>query len=207
MVGKGAGAGGARFSIGLGPKVLAPVLLAWLVASVVLSAFFHWQVSRQGMADLELRLKSFVESKAAELSGPVWDFRDDMVNKLMQSYRFNEDLHSATLYDAEGGTVVAIGGTPRNYSRTLVRSARLVQYASGQLYELGRLEVEYHDGRVRQLLASRRRGGHLLHPGRAGLGHLAYASFHGGRPAAAAQGIVAAQYVRGQHGPPVVEQS
>jgi len=141
------------FSFSLGAKILAPVVLACLVTALLLVALFSWQLHRQGYDDLKSRLESFAASKAAELSGPVWSFREDIVDRLMHSYSHNDDLLEATLYDADGALVLRIQGERHDgHNRSLKTSKPLTHISGGQAHTVGRLEIAYHDGRVADFL-------------------------------------------------------
>lgn len=144
------------FSFKLGFKILVPVLLACLVSAVLLAALFSWQMSRQASEDLTSRLNAFAASKAAELSGPVWEFREDMVHKLMFSYSHNDDLLQATLFDHDGKVVLQVRNKEASgYSKIHKTSKKLVHVSGDETHALGRLEVEYHNGRVANFLNQR----------------------------------------------------
>lgn len=137
------------FTFNIGVKILAPVLLACLITAVLLVGLFSWQMNRQGYEDLTSRLESFAASKAAELAGPVWSFREDIVNRLMRSYSHNDDLLEATLYDADGNLAMRVTGHyTGHYSRGTRTSKPLTHVSGGQSITVGRLEVVYHDGHV-----------------------------------------------------------
>ncbi|MFW5734295.1 MAG: PAS domain-containing sensor histidine kinase, partial [Oceanidesulfovibrio sp.] len=144
------------FSFNLGLKILVPVLLACIVAAGLLVGLFSWQMSEQAYRDLQARLETFAESKAVELSEPVWNFREDMTAKLMQSYAHDEDLLEATLLDADGEVFITVRGARiPEYNRTFTASKELTHESRDKVYTLGRLDVVYHDGHIAPLLGRR----------------------------------------------------
>lgn len=114
-------------------------------------------MERQAVEDLNLRLENFTTSKAVELSGPVWNFENNVVEKLVHSYMHNDDLLRAELYDADGEMIAHVENEKTGPYDTSIESVKpLVHKAGDDLYTIGKLRVVYHDGRVESMLRQRR---------------------------------------------------
>jgi len=145
------------FPLSLGVKILLPVLLVFLVSSLVLYSFYTARIREQGLGNLKNRLETFAASKAAELSGPLWNFQDTLVESLMHSYRDNPDLHSITLYDADGKVVIReAAGNGKPEFTILTTEKPLTRKVENDLLTIGRLVVQYHDDSLRAERENRR---------------------------------------------------
>jgi len=138
-------------------KIVGPVALIWLLTALLLFAFFSWRLTARGYEDLQARLVSFADGKAAELIEPVWSFQQDALDRLMRSYRANEDLLRMTLYDEHGDILAeARGAEAPGAARTFTASRVLSRTSGGASHDIGRLDVVFHDGRLMNQLSERR---------------------------------------------------
>lgn len=143
---------------GLTLKILLSVMVAWLITALALFGIFSRQLTEQGYADLEARLNVYATDKATELLIPLWNLQNPLVERLMHSYRHNDDLFSISLYDAQGELTARTEGlgAPARPNRVLRAEQPLVYRSGGEDYVLGRIEVLYHDARLAGLLNERR---------------------------------------------------
>ncbi|GFK94124.1 putative signaling protein [Fundidesulfovibrio magnetotacticus] len=142
---------------GLVLKVLLPVLLTWLISSLALFAIFSRQAERQGYDDLRARLEAYASDKANELSSPLWNFQHDLVARLMQSYRHNDDLLVVSLHDAAGKLLhEALGTGPPPKGNIFETKREIVHKNADRAETLGTLTVVFHDGRLLNSLAEYR---------------------------------------------------
>lgn len=146
------------FPLSLGVKILLPTLLVFLSTSVVLYYFYTERIREQGLAGLENQLEVFAASKAAELSGPLWNFQDAVVESLMRSYTDNRDLHSITLYNADGEVLMRESDSGGRADGTILTAEKpLTRRVGDETLTIGRLEVRYHDDNLRAEQAARRK--------------------------------------------------
>jgi PAS domain S-box-containing protein len=137
-------------------KILIPALALALIGALCL---FAWQYKVQQQREVDAlrdRMHTFLATQAVQLSEAIWTFNRDNVERLIHSFETNSDLLEVVLYDADGIAVArAHGLDAEGYSRTFASSAVLTHAASGEVFTLGRLEVVYHDGRLRAEASSR----------------------------------------------------
>ncbi|WP_338669625.1 sensor histidine kinase [Pseudodesulfovibrio methanolicus] len=145
------------FPISLGAKILTPVLLVFIITSVILYSLYLSRIREQELANLKNQLEVFASSKAAELSEPLWSFQEDVMESLMRSYRDNRDLHRIILYDDKGRELFREDGRDARPGHTLLTAERsLTRDVNGQTLNLGRLVVQYHTDRLMEDLGRRR---------------------------------------------------
>ncbi|EFL52791.1 diguanylate cyclase/phosphodiesterase with PAS/PAC sensor(s) [Solidesulfovibrio fructosivorans JJ]] len=147
---------GNRPYLGLATRVLLPALAVALTVAAIMYLVFTARFARQAQEDLKTRLDSLLTAQAAELEAPVWEFDQATIDRLFRSYAQNPDLQWIRLYDAKGTLVAHSGADPGPGVRILTARRNLIHHAGGETYAVGRLEAAYHDGRIRQGLASRR---------------------------------------------------
>ncbi|MFU2208533.1 EAL domain-containing protein [Solidesulfovibrio sp. C21] len=147
---------GKRPHLGLATRVLLPALAVALSVAAIMYLIFTARFARQAQEDLKIRLDSLLTAQAAELEAPVWEFDQATIDRLFRSYAQNPDLQWIRLYDAKGALLAHSGADPGADVRILTARRDLLHHAGGETYALGRLEAAYHDGRIRQGLASRR---------------------------------------------------
>jgi len=134
------------FPVSLGAKMLLPVLLVFLVTGIILYSFYISRIKEDEMADLANQLEIFAASKAAELSGPVWNFQEDVLESLMRSYRDNRDLHRIILYDSEGRELFQEGEGKSHPEHSVLTTVKpLTRNVGGEILTIGRLEVQFHN--------------------------------------------------------------
>lgn len=144
-------------------KILVPVLFVMLVTCVSLLALYSQRMRQQGIDTLQNQLVTFTASKAEELTEPVWTFQDQLVKRLLRSYRDNRDLFRITLYDYKGTVVgVEYGVSDLPHSMILREEKPLTRTVEGETFTVGRLIVEYHDGHLQTELGSRRQSDIML---------------------------------------------
>lgn len=147
----------ALFTASLALKILVPVMVVFLLTSITLFVFYTNRIEQQGLTNLRTELETFTSSKAAELSEPLWNFQDDLINRLMRSYRDNRNLHSISLYGPEGELIAQAKGRNANDHPTELVSERLItREVGGEILDLGRLVVQYHDIHLHSQLNERR---------------------------------------------------
>ena len=145
---------GTRFPLAF--KILAPTLAISLLGSLLLFVWLHKIIGQKDEEDLQERMRTFLTTQAEQLSDPVWTFDQENIDRLIRSYEPTSDLLAATLYDTEGKTLAqARGMTARNFERTFTAVKHITRTASGATFDLGRLEVVFHDGRLREASSSR----------------------------------------------------
>lgn len=138
-------------------KVLAPVMLVFIATSVALFLFYTDRIRQQGLENLRIELESFASSKAAELSEPLWSFQDDLLARLMRSYRDNKNLHSIRLYEPGGKLLLEqASSNPGMHGTILATERSITRELNGETMELGRLVVEYHDNHLHSSMAARK---------------------------------------------------
>ncbi|MGE4191848.1 MAG: ATP-binding protein [Pseudodesulfovibrio sp.] len=141
----------------LAAKILLSVFVIFLVTSVTLYFFYSARIREQGMENLRNQLEAFASSKAAELSEPLWNFQDVLLESLMRSYRDNGDLHRISLYDNSDKLVMEETPDGPDAGHTILTTARpLTRTVGGEVMTIGRLVVQYHDDRIRREIAGRR---------------------------------------------------
>ncbi|WP_272701156.1 sensor histidine kinase [Desulfovibrio sp. Fe33] len=146
------------FPVSLGVKILLPVLLVFLATSIILFSFYTARIKMQGTTALMNQLEVFTASKAAELSGPVWNFQEDVLETLMRSYLDNHDLHRIILFDAKGRELFREGEGDDHPEHSLLTAVKpLTRNVGGELLTIGNLEVQYHTD---QLAADLRQRGY-----------------------------------------------
>ena len=144
-------------------KILVPVLFVMLVTCVSLLALYSQRMRQQGIDTLQNQLVTFTASKAEELTEPVWTFQDQLVKRLLRSYRDNRDLFRITLYDHKDIVVgVENGVNDLPHSIILREEKSLTRTVEGETFTVGRLIVEYHDGHLQTELESRRQSDIML---------------------------------------------
>ena len=142
--------------IGLATKILLPALAVSLAVAAVIYIFFSAQLAKQAEEDLHNRLEHFIASQAAELAGPVWEFDQETIERLFRGYAQNSDLLWIRLYDADGTVLAQAGETPPEVGRVFTAERQLIRRAGNESHVIGRLAVAFHDGRIRQTVASGR---------------------------------------------------
>lgn len=144
-----------RLHFGLATKILVPALAVAVAVAAVMYLTFTARFSRQAEEDLKNRLESLIDAQGAELEAPVWEFDQASIDRLFRSYAQNPDLQWVRLYDAKGQRLASTGGERTAQGRIFTATRTLTHHAGGETYAIGRLEAAYHDGRIRQGLASR----------------------------------------------------
>lgn len=145
------------FPFSLGTKILLPMLLVYIVTSLVLYAFYTDRIREQEMNGLKNQLEVFAASKAAELNAPLWNFQDTLVASLMHSYRDNRNLYTITLYNAKGDEIVRESVDNTDPGCTILTTKKmLTREVGGELLAIGKLVVQFHDGHLRAALEGRR---------------------------------------------------
>ncbi|MDD3313025.1 HAMP domain-containing sensor histidine kinase [Pseudodesulfovibrio sp.] len=144
-------------------KILAPVLLVMLVTCLSLLGLYSQRMRQQGLDALQNQLAAFTASKAEELTEPVWNFQNQFVKRLMRSYRDNQDLYRISLYNYKGELVAMESGAGDQPHSVILREDKpLTRTIDGEIFNVGRLIVEYHDGRIQRELRSRRQSDVML---------------------------------------------
>ncbi len=137
-------------------KVLAPALTLSLLAAAILFAWQYSVLEQREENALRERMQIFLSTQSVQLSEAIWTFNQENVDRLFRSFEPHADLLSATLYDAEGGMLAQAKGLEvHGYAHTMSASTVLTRTVNGETFTLGRLEVVYHDGRLRATAASR----------------------------------------------------
>lgn len=114
-------------------------------------------MEEQGNSFLKNQLDSFATSKAEEVTDPLWNFQNDLLERLMKSYRDNENLFSISIYDVHGNMIAEEKDICHVPFSVVMSTERTLTRKSGEdIFELGRLVVRYHDGRIRSDLLNRR---------------------------------------------------
>jgi PAS domain S-box-containing protein len=145
---------GIRFPLAF--KILTPTLTVSLLGSLLLFLWLHNVLVQKDEEDLQERMQTFLSTQAEQLSDPVWTFDQENIERLIRSYEPTSDLLQATLYDSEGKTLAqAKGMSARNFARTFAGVKSISRKAGGATFDLGRLEVVFHDGRLREAASSR----------------------------------------------------
>lgn len=146
-----------RPRIGLSLKILMPALAVSIIAAMVLYGWFGQKFAQQGVEDLRSRLQVFTSTQAVELAEAIWTFDQRTIDRLFRSYACNRELFQANLFDAKGDILAQVQGIrPKGSFQTLVCEEKIVRKSVDETYEIGRLEVTYHDESIRQNLANRR---------------------------------------------------
>ncbi|OAN45685.1 hypothetical protein A6A04_07430 [Paramagnetospirillum marisnigri] len=150
-------------SLGIGSKLLLVVLPCMLLGAVIMFLAFERFSTRERLSALEARLDAFAVTQAASLTKPLWEFDETTVHRLFAAYGEVPELMVAAVFDADGHLVASAGGRDSDgHQQVLKRAVPLVQQAVGGAYSIGRLEVSFHDGRIRRELASQRSAGLLV---------------------------------------------
>jgi len=145
---------------GIGSRLLLILLPAMMIGAAVMLLLFEGQSERAARLALEARLDSFAVTQGASLVKPMWEFDASSVERMFHSYRDVPELREARLFDANGNQVAsALGRRGDEEVSLLSKVVPLVQRSSGVEYDVGRLEVVFHDGQVRRELENQRAGG------------------------------------------------
>ncbi|MBI4806688.1 MAG: response regulator [Desulfovibrio sp.] len=151
---KAPSARGMRFPLAF--KILAPTLTISLLGSLLLFLWLHQVLVQKDEEDLQERMQTFLSTQVEQLSDPVWTFDQENIERLIRSYEPTSDLLQATLYDTEGNILAQVRGiSANNFERTFTAVKHITRKAGGATFELGRLEVVFHDGRLREAASSR----------------------------------------------------
>ncbi|BAE49908.1 Predicted signal transduction protein [Paramagnetospirillum magneticum AMB-1] len=147
----------------IGRKLLLIVLPSLLFGTVVMfSAFEHYSV-RDRLSALNSRLDSFAITQGAALVKPLWEFDFAAVQRQFQSYPDVPELFEATVFGIGGEIVASAQGGDTDGRRDVFRKVvPLIQQTPGGEYPVGRLEVAFHDGKVRSELVRQRAGAAIV---------------------------------------------
>lgn len=144
-------------------KILIPVIGALVITCFTLLAVYNQRMKDQAIDNLKSRLSSFTASKAAELTDPVWSFQDDLVSRLMRSYRDHRDLFRISLYNSDNNLIaLELGEDDPDYSTVLREERPLTREVGGDTLTIGRLVVEFHDGHLMSYFKQRRQSDVML---------------------------------------------
>lgn len=151
-----------HLSRGIGSKLLAVMLPCMLIGAGMMFVLFERFSEGERLTALQARLDSFAVTQAAALVKPLWEFDYQAVGRQFDSYADVPELQSARLYGPDSTVVMAQerGGTETK--TVFAKTVPLIQRSPDGDYAIGRLEVSFHDGWVRQEAAKQRLGGILV---------------------------------------------
>jgi len=147
----------AKLRVGLSVKVLIPALGVSIIAAIVLYGWFGQKLAHQSIEDLGSRLQVFTSTQAAEMAEAIWTFDQGTIDRLFRSYTCNRDLLQARLFDSKGDILAQVqGSSPVGAYQVFSSEQKITRRSGDEVYEIGRLEVVYHDGSIRGNLAEQR---------------------------------------------------
>lgn len=139
-------------------KIVFPMVGIIAMTCVLLFTIYSMRSESLGNDILKEQLETFASSKATELSEPLWNFQTDLLERLMRSYLDNHNLLRITLYDTNDQVIAekkAITDLP--YTTVMTTERKMTRTSGGQTFDIGRLEVQYHDGHLQKEMS-----GHLI---------------------------------------------
>lgn len=152
-----------RTPLAIGRKLLLIVLPSLLFGTIVMFSLFEHYSVRDRLSALHARLDSFAITQGASLVKPLWEFDSAAVERQFQSYADVPELFEARVYGVDGAVIASVEGRDRDGRRDVLRKVvPLVQQTPGGDYSIGRLEVAFHDGRVRNELGRLRTGAAIV---------------------------------------------
>ena len=142
---------------GLQIKVLVPALIITIAGSLILFGWFGHRLAKESIKHLHSRLQLFTSTQATELAVPIWTFDQLTIERMFRSYRLNEDLLRAKLFDAKGNLLAQIEGKrPHRTFESYTATREITWVSDGDTYRIGNLEVVYHDAVIRHNLSKNR---------------------------------------------------
>lgn len=108
-------------------------------------------------SSLTARLEAFAVTQGAVLVKPLWEFDSGSVDRLLRSYADLPDLLRARIVNSQGAEIALVEGRyAAGYQAIHQFEVPLVQRTAAGEYQVGRLSVTFHDGRVQTELADQR---------------------------------------------------
>lgn len=135
--------GGAFGRLSLGAKVAGSILVAVsVIMALTLAAFYNNQ--RQSLANaLLLRADLQAGFQAAALAAPLWDLRDDQVQKLVTDLRRDPDFAYAVVLDPDGRELAREGDADGGSGVTVAKDVVVTQ--GNETQHIGRLVLMLSD--------------------------------------------------------------
>ncbi|MBF0290012.1 MAG: response regulator [SAR324 cluster bacterium] len=144
-------------------KILSVFLPLVVVIELGVFSYQSWNFYHEQLQDLTARAQRLVESQGTALSGPLWDFEDEVVETLLNQVMEQTFISGLTLYNQQDEVIAKKGQISATSSGSRFYVFADVVYTSPvEKQFLGRLEADLNSGVIEQALRDYARSNALV---------------------------------------------